>query len=388
MRRRVFSLAAVLAAFVVFASLAVFFPQGTASGMNSGAGASSGNLQATDNQCGYTDETTSGPYYISGVPETDNLNYQKLPGEPMIIRGVVYDGSTGKPIANAQINVWHVDSTGKYWPAAAGDAANFDKKLLNLRGIVRTNDKGEYQVNSIKPAIYEGRRRHIHYYITAPGYVPLFTQTYWKDDPVVNDGVDQNTEPCRLLTFTNVEKGGTVGTFNIYLRPQTQPGTPTAIFAATMAATTAATVVPTAAATAVPTAAACASATQKFTLVDLNTATNDQLMAIPNMNSRMLREFLEYRPYISILQFRRELGKYISAEQVAAYEKYIYVPIKVDASDAATLKQIPSVDDKIAADLIAARPNASNEAFLEKLGKYLTPDQVAYAKHYLDESVK
>jgi protocatechuate 3,4-dioxygenase beta subunit len=140
MNRRVFPLLAVLVVIVVFASLAAFVPQGTVSGTSVGAGALSGNLQATDNLCGYTDETTSGPYYISGVPETDNLNYQNLPGESMTIRGVVYDGSTGKPIANAQINVWHVDSTGKYWPAAAGDAANFDK-LLNLRD-VRTNDKG------------------------------------------------------------------------------------------------------------------------------------------------------------------------------------------------------------------------------------------------------
>ena len=55
------------------------------------------------------------------------------------------------------------------------------------------------------------------------------------------------------------------------------------------------------------------------------------------MGSRMVREFLEYRPYASILQFRQELGKYISADQIAAYEQYVYVPIAVNSADAATL---------------------------------------------------
>jgi DNA uptake protein ComE-like DNA-binding protein len=136
--------------------------------------------------------------------------------------------------------------------------------------------------------------------------------------------------------------------------------------------------------TASATQAATAAAVQEFTLFNLNTVTAEQLMTIPGMSNRMVREFFEYRPYISITQFRREIGKYVDAAQVAAYEKYVYVPIKVDEVDAATLQQIPGVDEKIAADLIAARPFGSNDAFLTKLATYLTADQVAYAKNYLE----
>jgi len=57
--------------------------------------------------------------------------------------------------------------------------------------------------------------------------------------------------------------------------------------------------------------------------------------------NRMVREFLEYRPYISIQQFRREIGKYVEEAQVAEYEQYVYVPVNVNESDAATLQQLP-----------------------------------------------
>src|SRR6185436_9968215 len=100
-------------------------------------------------------------------------------------------------------------------------------------------------------------------------------------------------------------------------------------------------------------------------------------------SARMVREFFEYRPYISILQFRKEIGKYVSAEQVAAYEQYVYVPIDVDQADTATLQQLPGVDAAIADALIAGRPYSSNQAFLAKLGGYVASANVKLAEAYL-----
>jgi DNA uptake protein ComE-like DNA-binding protein len=120
------------------------------------------------------------------------------------------------------------------------------------------------------------------------------------------------------------------------------------------------------------------------TLLNLNTLTEDQLMStIPNFSSRMVREFFEYRPYASIQEFRQEIGKYVGAEQVAEYEKYVYVPVDPNASDAETLKQIPGVDDTGAATLVSARPYASNEAFIEALSSNLSEEQAAQAQCYL-----
>ena len=60
-----------------------------------------------------------------------------------------------------------------------------------------------------------------------------------------------------------------------------------------------------------------------FVPVNLNTATDAEILTIPGLGQRMLREFKEYRPYKSMEQFRREIGKYVSKEEVARLERYV-----------------------------------------------------------------
>ena len=125
-------------------------------------------------------------------------------------------------------------------------------------------------------------------------------------------------------------------------------------------------------------------ATTTAAKLNLNEVTQDQLLTtIPGFSSRMVREFMEYRPYISIQQFRKEIGKYVSAKQVAAYEQYVYVPVDVDQADAATLQQLPGIDATIADQLIAGRPYGTNQAFLAKLAGYISDAQVKQAAAYL-----
>lgn len=118
--------------------------------------------------------------------------------------------------------------------------------------------------------------------------------------------------------------------------------------------------------------------------LNLNTASEgDFLAAIPGLGNRMVHEFLEYRPYRSVQQFRREIGKYVNAEQVAEYEKYVYVPIAANESDAATLQQIPGLEANEAEALIASRPYASTDAFLAKLAQYVSESELAVARTYM-----
>jgi DNA uptake protein ComE-like DNA-binding protein len=118
--------------------------------------------------------------------------------------------------------------------------------------------------------------------------------------------------------------------------------------------------------------------------LNLNTVTGDELLAtIPGFPNRMVREFQEYRPYISIQQFRQEIGKYVDDAQVAEYEKYVYVPIAINDSDSATLQQIPGLDSAEADSLIAGRPYASADAFTTKLSEFISADELVIAKLYL-----
>lgn len=119
--------------------------------------------------------------------------------------------------------------------------------------------------------------------------------------------------------------------------------------------------------------------------LNLNTVTEDELLStIPGFGNRMVREFMEYRPYVSIQQFRREIGKYVDEAQVSEYEKYVYVPINVNEADADTLMQIPGVDATAADTLMAARPYADNGAFLAKLAEVAPAVDGIGAESYLE----
>ena len=59
--------------------------------------------------------------------------------------------------------------------------------------------------------------------------------------------------------------------------------------------------------------------------IDLNTASDQEILLIPGIGNRMLHEFKEYRPYTSMAQFRREIGKYVDDREVARLEKYVSI---------------------------------------------------------------
>lgn len=175
-----------------------------------------------DPHCGLTDEATSGPFYVPGAPTSVQLNFQNAAGTPMAISGTVYGGDDGEtPLSNVRVEAWHADDKGVYWPADNKDYSSYDPTEVNLRGIGNTNDKGIYAFNSIRPGLYTGRRRHIHWYAVADDHKAIFTQSYWLDEKgtevEAKDGVDTKTEDCRYVDFKDDGNGGVVGVFDIYL---------------------------------------------------------------------------------------------------------------------------------------------------------------------------
>jgi DNA uptake protein ComE-like DNA-binding protein len=59
--------------------------------------------------------------------------------------------------------------------------------------------------------------------------------------------------------------------------------------------------------------------------IDLNTAKGDEILLIPGIGKRLQHEFEEYRPYKSMDQFRREIGKYVDKAEVARLEQYVTI---------------------------------------------------------------
>lgn len=62
--------------------------------------------------------------------------------------------------------------------------------------------------------------------------------------------------------------------------------------------------------------------TRVFVPVNLNTASEDAIRLIPGMSDKMVHEFLEYRPYEEVAEFDREIGKYVDAAEVARLRSY------------------------------------------------------------------
>jgi predicted DNA-binding helix-hairpin-helix protein len=62
-----------------------------------------------------------------------------------------------------------------------------------------------------------------------------------------------------------------------------------------------------------------------FVPINLNDASDEAIQSIPGVGSRMLREFKEYRLYTNIVQFRKEIGKYVDDKELARLERYVLV---------------------------------------------------------------
>lgn len=124
-------------------------------------------------------------------------------------------------------------------------------------------------------------------------------------------------------------------------------------------------------------------ATAPANKLNMNTASGEEFRTIPNVGDKMVHEFEEYRPYVSIQQFRKEIGKYVDEEQVAAYEEYIFVPVHRNDSDTATLLQIPGLEENEAKELVAGRPYETNEDFFDALSSYISDDELETAKTYI-----
>jgi radical SAM superfamily enzyme with C-terminal helix-hairpin-helix motif len=106
-------------------------------------------------------------------------------------------------------------------------------------------------------------------------------------------------------------------------------------------------------------------------------------MLIPGMTSRMAHEFEEYRPYTSLEQFRREIGKYVDATEVARLEQYVFVPLNLNSASAEALMTIPGMTNRMVHEFEEYRPYTSMEQFRREIGKYVDEKEVARLESYV-----
>jgi DNA uptake protein ComE-like DNA-binding protein len=122
---------------------------------------------------------------------------------------------------------------------------------------------------------------------------------------------------------------------------------------------------------------------QVFRQINLNSASREEIMLIPGMSARMAHEFEEYRPYTSLDQFRREMGKYVDAAEVARLEQYVFVPMNLNTATGADFLTIPGMNNRMVHEFEEYRPYTSMDQFRREIGKYVDADEVARLESYV-----
>jgi DNA uptake protein ComE-like DNA-binding protein len=120
-----------------------------------------------------------------------------------------------------------------------------------------------------------------------------------------------------------------------------------------------------------------------FVHINLNTASKEEIQMIPGVGAKMLHEFEEYRPYPALARFHREIDKYVDDTELARLEQYVFVPINLNTASDADIQTIPGVGAKMLHEFKEYRPYPNIEKFRREIGKYVNAKEVARLERYV-----
>ena len=174
----------------------------------------------TEPECPSTGSDILGPFHREGAPKRTMIAGHSEPGRRLMITGRVLKPDCQTPVSGAVLDIWHADANGKY---------DHDSAHYRLRAQVTTDAVGRYHFETIQPGHYplgdSMRPAHIHFNVSYPGYRPLTTQLYFKDDPYLKP-----KDPCEgcnsgdptliieLVSDVDADKPTARGVFDIVLR--------------------------------------------------------------------------------------------------------------------------------------------------------------------------
>jgi len=168
---------------------------------------------------------TQGPFYplADDIPlDKDNdlvrVNDSLTPATGIVtwVTGRVLD-SSGNPIRNALVELWHADREGDYsYSAGAGPNAACDANFAGI-GQFLTGSSGRFGFRTIKAGLYPGRARHFHWGVTVPGRTTRSsTQTGWNEtayDLNGNEWATQNSNDSVFSTITAEQRASIILNF-------------------------------------------------------------------------------------------------------------------------------------------------------------------------------
>ena len=183
---------------------------------------------AANRDCRPTPSDILGPFYRFGAPSQTRLAGPDEPGDRLILSGTVFSSDCRTPIPGTLIEVWQANSTGLYDTNKPGNFTETTK--FHLRGMLQTNEKGQYEIETIVPGRYPippnvpglekyaglTRPAHIHFRVMDSLNVPVTTQLYFKRDPFIAKDPWASRKPSLAI---DLKQDGKLkrGVFNIVL---------------------------------------------------------------------------------------------------------------------------------------------------------------------------
>jgi DNA uptake protein ComE-like DNA-binding protein len=114
-----------------------------------------------------------------------------------------------------------------------------------------------------------------------------------------------------------------------------------------------------------------------FVHVNLNTGTPEEILLIPGAGKRMAREFPEYRPWKTWGQFDKEISKYVGQPETDRLKMYVFIPVNLNTATDADILSIPGAGNRMVREFKEYRPWTSQAQFEKEIGKYVNAKEVA-----------
>ena len=113
-------------------------------------------------------------------------------GPKLHVSGTVYKADGKNPAAGTVLYFYHTDQNGVYPP---GEEAGWGRRHGYIRGWLKTNNKGQYSIKTLKPAAYpnRGAAAHIHCIIKEDNLNEYYVGDFlFEDDPLLSDADRSN----------------------------------------------------------------------------------------------------------------------------------------------------------------------------------------------------
>ena len=120
-----------------------------------------------------------------------------------------------------------------------------------------------------------------------------------------------------------------------------------------------------------------------FIHVNLNTGTPEEILLIPGAGKRMAREFAEYRPWKTWGQFDKEISKYVGQPETNRLKQYVFIPVNLNTATDEDILSIPGAGKRMVHEFKEYRPWKTKGQFEKEIGKYVEAKEVARLWRYV-----